>query len=105
MALLATLPISIWGFWLYYVSHASPERVQRLQRRRLRALLRHATSRSRFYRDKFAGIDFDRCSISDLPTTTKDELMERFDDVVTDPSIRRVELEKFVDDPSNIGRL
>lgn len=105
MALLATVSRSLWGFWLYYVSHASPERVQRLQQRRLRSLLRHATSRSNFYRDKLAKIDIDRCAISDLPTTTKDELMERFDEVVTDPSIRRVELERFVDDPSNIGKL
>src|SRR5262245_25852309 len=105
MALLATFPISIWGFWLYYVSHASPKRVQHLQQRRLRSLLRHASNRSRFYREKLASIDIDRCLISDLPTTTKDELMERFDDAVTDPSIRRVELERFVDDPSNIGRL
>ena len=105
MPLAATLLRSIWGMWQYRACHASPDRVQRLQQRRLHSLLRHATAQSQFYRKKFAGIDIENCSVSDLPTTTKDELMERFDDVVTDSTIRRIDLERFVDDSSNIGRL
>jgi phenylacetate-coenzyme A ligase PaaK-like adenylate-forming protein len=72
---------------------------------RLRRLLRHAAQRSPFYREKFQGIDLGRCALVDLPVTTKGELMAHFDRVVTDPLVRRADLERFIDDPGNVGRL
>jgi phenylacetate-coenzyme A ligase PaaK-like adenylate-forming protein len=81
----------------------SPDRVAALQDARLRALLRHTVEHSAFYREKYRGIDIDRCSLGDLPTTDKTELMAHFDDAVTDPRIRRRDLEAFLDDPANEG--
>jgi phenylacetate-coenzyme A ligase PaaK-like adenylate-forming protein len=39
-----------------------------------------------------------------LPTTTKEELLAAFDDVVTDRRLRLDQLQQFVADPANLGR-
>jgi phenylacetate-CoA ligase len=82
-----------------------PARLARVQGRRLRALVRLAVERSPFYREKYRGIDLDRFDLADLPPTNKGELMANFDRAVTDPSVRRADLERFVDDPANVGSL
>jgi phenylacetate-coenzyme A ligase PaaK-like adenylate-forming protein len=81
-----------------------PARTQADQERRLRRLIRHAAEHSPFYADKYRGLDLDRCGLTDLPTVTKAELMADFDRAVTDPTVRRADLEAFVDDPANVGR-
>ena len=92
---LAQAPIKRW----------SPDRVARIGARRLRSLVRHATHRTRYYGEKYRGIDPDDFRLEDLPPTNKGELMSRFDDAVADPEVRRADLERFVDDPANEGRL
>jgi phenylacetate-coenzyme A ligase PaaK-like adenylate-forming protein len=87
------------------LSRSAPAKVARLQELRLRRLLLNAVERSRFYRDKFRGIDVARCRIEDLPITTKAEVMERFDDLVTDPEVRRSDLERFMENSENVGKL
>ena len=65
------------------------ERIRDHQRARLRPLLRHAATRSRFHAERLRGVDVDSIEPDDLtalPVMTKSELMERFDDVVTDPA-------------------
>jgi phenylacetate-coenzyme A ligase PaaK-like adenylate-forming protein len=79
-------------------------RVIALQRRRLRSIVAFAKRGSAFYREKYRGIDLDRFSLEDLEPTNKAELMANFDRVVTDPAIRRAELERFLDDPNNEGK-
>ena len=66
------------------------------QRGRLRALLRHAAISSRFHAERLRGIDVDTVEPDDLtalPVMTKTELMEHFDDVVTDPRITLADAE------------
>ena len=57
----------------------------------LRALRAYAYERSPFYRRYHAGL-FDR-PLAELPVLTKAELMDHFDDVVTDRSIRLADVE------------
>src|SRR4051794_2221225 len=83
----------------------NPMRIAEIQRCRLRTLVQTAVRGSAFYREKYRGIDLDRFRLSDLPPSNKSELMANFDHSVTDPSIKRAELERFVDDPDNEGRL
>jgi phenylacetate-CoA ligase len=90
---------------LMRVRRMNPGRVAALQGRRLRELVRAAVGRSSYYRAKYRGIDPDRFVLADLPPTNKGELMAHFDDAVTDPAVRRAELERFVDEPDNEGRL
>jgi len=88
-----TIRVYFWTLRQYGVSRMAPERVYVAQQRRLRRLLRHAGALSPFYREKFKGIDLTRCSLADLPITTKSELMEHFDQVVTDPDVKRADLD------------
>ena len=67
-------------------------------------MLRLAMERSPFYRSKFAGIDIETCDVSDLPITTKPELMSHFDDVVTDRAVRLAEVQAFMEDTANLGK-
>jgi phenylacetate-coenzyme A ligase PaaK-like adenylate-forming protein len=96
---------TLWVMSQFRPSRASPRRVQALRDARLRQLLRHAADRSPFYRDKFRGIDLARCPLAELPVTTKAEMMADFDRVVTDPAVRRADLDRFIDHPGNVGHL
>lgn len=80
------------------------ERLDALQRRRLAALVRHARTRSPWYRRALAHVDPDRCTLQDLPVMDKDTLMAHWDEVVCDPRLRLEEVRAHVDDPSRAGR-
>jgi phenylacetate-CoA ligase len=79
--------------------------ILRLQQQRFRKLIKHAGRASPHYERKFAGINLETCGLTDLPILTKHEMMENFEDVVTDRTLRREDIQKFVEDPSNLGKL
>ena len=81
-----------------------PGYIEELRRQRLQRLLRHAVA-APFFREKYKGFDLERIELSHLPTTSKQELMANFDRAVTDPAIRRADVEAFMSKRSNIGRL
>lgn len=64
------------------------------QARSLAELRRFAVARSPFYREFHAG--FEDAPLEALPVVTKQMLMERFDDVVTDREIRLVDVEAYL---------
>lgn len=81
----------------------SPEDIQQLSRSRLEQLVAHARANSDFWREKFSGVAESSFELSDLPTSTKPELMDNFDEAVTADDLRRDEIECFLDDESNLG--
>lgn len=68
---------------------ADRERLERFQDERLAELARYAAGRSPFWRERLPS---GRVELSALPVLTKAEVMERFDDLVTDRRLRRDEL-------------
>jgi phenylacetate-CoA ligase len=68
-----------------------------LQRRRLVELVRHAVERSPFYRDHYRNIEPDRVDLGALPPVTKSQLMDRFDDWVTDDRLKLADLERHLE--------
>jgi phenylacetate-CoA ligase len=63
---------------------------------RLRELARIATERSPWYRKRLSGVDIDRldeAALTELPVLSKAELMEHFDDILTDSRLTRAGLE------------
>src|SRR3954468_22042794 len=69
------------------------ERLHRLRDERLRALLRTAKARSPWHAERLAGVDVDAVTGADMaaiPTMTKTDVMEHWDEIVTD---RRLTLE------------
>ena len=79
-------------------------RVERLQRDRLDALAPHASEHSAFWRER---LPHGPVELSALPVLTKAEMMERFDELVTDPRLRLRELldhlDEVVDDSLYLG--
>ncbi len=70
------------------------EQIERFQRDRLEELARYAAERAPFWRER---IPRGRFELSDLPPTTKTDLMESFDEFVTDPRLRLDELLEHLD--------
>jgi phenylacetate-CoA ligase len=65
-------------------------RLRSHQRNRLRGLLRTAATRSAFHAGRLAGLEIDAVQpddLSALPVMTKADLMDHWDDVVTDPEV------------------
>lgn len=83
----------------------TPEKIKVKQERRLRELLAYAAEHSPYYRRRLAGLDLARCALSDLPTLSKSEMMANYDELVTDPRLKKADLGRFVDDTGNLGKL
>jgi phenylacetate-coenzyme A ligase PaaK-like adenylate-forming protein len=82
-----------------------PDRLQALQRRRLRDLVAHAKAHSPFHAERLNGVDPESFHLADLPTLTKPIMMDNFDGFVTDPRLKRADLEAFMSDPARLGQL
>jgi phenylacetate-coenzyme A ligase PaaK-like adenylate-forming protein len=77
------------------------------QRSRLVELVQYARENSAYYREKFRGvrgIDSGTFALTDLPTTTKSDIMSNFEDSLTVDDIRREEVEEFFKDDDNLGK-
>jgi len=77
--------------------------LRELRKERLQRLLRHAVT-APFFREKYRGLALDQIQLSQLPPTTKQELMTNFDCAITDPAVRRDDVEQFIMDRANLGR-
>ena len=98
MSLLATMAKT------YGKGRVSREKLKKIQRKRLRALVEYARKNSPFYRELYAGLRAD-WTTEDLPPVTKPELMARFDDVVTDRAVTMARVRDFTKDIDNVGRM
>jgi phenylacetate-coenzyme A ligase PaaK-like adenylate-forming protein len=83
--------------------HAAPDALIARQKSRLAKLLAAAVRGSGVYRERLRGIPLDTAPLSALPSVSRTELMERFDDWVTDPQLKLAELGAFIADPLRIG--
>jgi phenylacetate-CoA ligase len=75
------------------------ERLAAHRQERLRQLVCTATERSPWYRRRLAGVDIgrlDETTLPELPVLTKTELMEHFDDIVTDRRLSLAQLEQHL---------
>ena len=70
-------------------------RLQRLQQRRLSALVRHAADGAPLYRALYAGVDPDRFVLDQLPTISKELLLERFTDSVVGDRVPLDEAQRY----------
>jgi phenylacetate-coenzyme A ligase PaaK-like adenylate-forming protein len=80
-------------------------RLRTLQERRWRAMLTHAAAHSPFYRRRLAGLNLATCQPAEVPTVTKDEVIDHFDEVVTDRDVRLDDAKAFMEDRGNLGKL
>ena len=86
------------------VTRGTPEMLETRQQERLNELVKFARANSRFYAEKYRGLPENITDVRLLPPVTKVELMEHFDDVVTDPFIRKAHVSQYIADMGNIGK-
>ena len=82
----------------------SRDKIFKVQKKRLKSLVKMAREKSPFYRDLYAQVG-DPFSLTDLPPVSKPELMAHFDDVLTDRSITMDRIDSFTQDLDHIGRM
>lgn len=75
-------------------------KIEQMQNKKLRKLIKYAYAHSEYYKDVFqkVGINPDNMkniSLADLPTINKEQLMDNFDRIVTNPSITQNRLRNF----------
>jgi phenylacetate-coenzyme A ligase PaaK-like adenylate-forming protein len=86
------------------VTRGTPEMLAARQHERLNELVTFARENSRFYAEKYRGLPAVITDVRQLPPVTKIELMEHFDEVITDPSVRKAEVSRYIADMGNIGK-
>ena len=84
-------------------THATPSLLAQRQHQRLARLLDAARSGSAFYRDRLAPAAGRGHHLTHVPPVTRAELMNHFDDWVTDPALRLDELRAFTADEARVG--
>ncbi|PKO62401.1 MAG: CoF synthetase [Betaproteobacteria bacterium HGW-Betaproteobacteria-18] len=84
-------------------ARGSAQAIAARQQSRLASLLGVAMRDSRFYREQLQGTKPGITALSDLPTVSRQALMDRFNDWVTDPQLKLSELRAFTADPRRIG--
>lgn len=97
-----------WGrgalaFDIAAASRADAASLAERQAHRLAALLRAAARGSPLYRGILGRRDPACTALADLPVLGKRELLDRFDDWVTDPRLRLADLRRLIADPRRIG--
>ena len=95
------LRISLRNF--IYGMH-SPKNREKIRQKRLRKLLKYANQHSTYYRTLYEGIDLDHVKLSDLPPVTKIDLMDHFNDWITDKNVTKEEVDEFTSHKENIGK-
>jgi phenylacetate-CoA ligase len=100
-----TTPRVAWDAWRSTRSGRAV--IAARQAARLEALVQHTRGASRFYAEQYREVPpgpIDPDVFYQLPPVTKPELMARFDEWVTDPTVTRAGVEQFVADLDNLGR-
>jgi phenylacetate-coenzyme A ligase PaaK-like adenylate-forming protein len=90
-----------WDVWR--ATRGDPLSLAQRQRARLAALIAFAKARSPFYRKRYGHLFGPVPDLQSLPPVTKQELMENFDEWVTDPAVTRDGVERFASDRNLIG--
>ncbi len=87
------------ALWQYSrTSQVTRAQLEAAQRRKFRRFVRFAHARSPYYRSLMdeQGIDPATCSPADFPPLTKNDVIEHFDRIVTDPRISRERIKEFL---------
>ncbi len=84
-------------------THATPSLLAQRQQQRLSRLLDAARQGSAFYRERLGHASGGVMHLAKVPHVKRAELMDRFDDWVTDPTLRLDELRSFTADDAHVG--
>jgi len=90
-----------WDVWR--ATRGDPLFLVHQQKARIASLIAFAKGRSLFYRKRYEHLPDPAPDLQSLPPVTKQELMENFEEWVTDPAVTQDGVERFVGDRTLIG--
>jgi phenylacetate-CoA ligase len=90
-----------WDAWR--MARKGKQGITQRQQDRLQELVSYARTQSKYYAHMYRDAPEQVTSIKQLPIVAKSELMNHFDEWVTDPAITKHDAEAFIADPSLIG--
>ena len=88
----------------YKSNNLSREKIKKLQDKKLKKLVTYAKNNSPYFKELYKDIN-DNFNLEDLPPTNKQEMMNNFDNWVTDNNINMKKVEEFTSNIDNVGRM
>lgn len=104
MAVFDPLRFSAVSLEVMASGRATVQAIAHRQQARLSMLVAAAQQDSPFYREHLRGVVPGITPLDALPSVSRQALMDRFDEWVTDPQLKLGELRAFADDPQRIGQ-
>lgn len=98
---LPTFLTASWGAWR--TARKGKERIAQRQQERLQELVTYARTHSRYYAQVYRDVPEQVIAITQLPVVTKAEMMDHFDEWVTDPALSKHDVDAFISRPELIG--
>ena len=86
------------------ISSAIPGFPTRLAEERILRLVQSACEASGFYRSKYRDVLETNAPFHEYPTTNKQEMMDHFDEIVSDKNIKLKDVKDFISSEQNIGK-
>jgi phenylacetate-coenzyme A ligase PaaK-like adenylate-forming protein len=90
-----------WDAWR--TARAGMEGIAQRQQERLQELFTYARTQSRYYAQVYREVPEQVTALTQLTVVTKAELMDHFDEWVTDPAITKHDIDAFISNPELIG--
>ena len=82
----------------------TPEEAKKIQYKRLKKLVKYAKNNSPYFKELYSAVG-DDFQLEDLPPTNKVEMMNHFDNWLTDSNITMKRIDEFTKDIENVGRM
>ena len=93
--------VASWDAWR--TARKGKQGIARRQQKRLKELVSYARTQSRYYANVYRDVPEQVVAITQLPVVTKAEMMNHFDEWVTDPAITKHDVDAFISNPELIG--
>ena len=88
----------------YNKDYQPREKIEAIQKKRLKKLVRYARENSPFYQELYKDLP-EEFSLQDLPSVSKPGMMARFDDVLTDRNVTMDRIDEYTKDLDHVGRM
>jgi len=88
----------------YKGNKLSRNKLEKLQNKRLQKLVKFARNNSPYFKNLYARVD-EKFKLQDLPVTNKIDMMQNFDNWLTDSNVTLDKIEDFMLNTDNVGRM
>lgn len=88
----------------YQGNKLNQDKLKKIQYRRLKKIVKYAKENSPYFKELYKDIG-ENFRLEDLPITNKIQVMNNFDEFITDPNINMAKILEFTKNIDNVGRM